>query len=176
MRRVCLIAVLFVLSVGVTWGQKGQGGPKNKVSLPECAVDGQVTKWSNAEQNWVCASDNDTLGTLMCTNGQVAEFNGMVWECVAGQGVPVPTCNDGQILKWNANSAAWDCADMPTVGPTLFVVDSQGQELGVVVDVPSFERVKVVTELAGNVVLLTVTPLEIRGQGQPDIGNGGGGF
>ncbi len=113
MRRVCLIAVLFVLSVGVTWGQKDKGGPKNKVSLPECAVEGQVTKWSDAEQNWVCASDDDTVGTLMCTNGQVAEFNGMVWECVAGQGVPVSTCSDGQTLKWNANSAAWDCADMP---------------------------------------------------------------
>ena len=94
----------------------GGGGPKDKVSLPECTVDGQLAKWSDTEQNWVCAIGDDTLGTLLCTNGQVAKFNGMVWQCVAGQGVPVPTCSDGQILKWNANSAAWDCADMPPTG------------------------------------------------------------
>ena len=63
---------------------------------------------------------------------------------------------------------------MPTVGPTLVMVDSQGQEIGVVVDEKGFyEQATVASELAGNVVLLTVTPLEIRGRGQPDIGNGG---
>ena len=55
-------------------------------------------------------------------------------ECIADQGVPVPMCNDGHILRWTANSAACECADLPTASPTLFMVDSQGQEIGVMVD------------------------------------------
>ena len=54
--------------------------------------------------------------------------------CIADQGVPVPMGNDGQILRCTANSAALECADMPTASPTLFMVDSQGQEVGVMVD------------------------------------------
>lgn len=170
-------------------GAQGPQGPPGEPPLPECTVDGQVTKWSDSEQNWVCASDNDTdtdtLATLFCTQGQLAKFNGMVWECVADQGEPVPTCNDGQILKWNANNTAWECADIPTASPALFMVDSQGQEIGIVIDA-TFESVStappqssaiteatVATELAGNLVLLGITPLEIRGRGQADIGNGG---
>jgi hypothetical protein len=63
-------------------------------------------------------ADADTLGALVCADGQVAKWDaaGGVWLCADdadedSDTLAGLTCADGQLAKWDEAGGAWSCAD-----------------------------------------------------------------
>ncbi len=81
--------------------------------------DGQVPKWNGGTTSWSCGADVDTntLGSLVCAEGQVAKYVGTFWTCANDDNALAVTCTDGQIPKWSGTG--WTCAtdeDTNTLG------------------------------------------------------------
>ncbi len=98
------------------------GGVSVSVTGLPSCSDGQVLKWQSGA--WVCGSDN--AGSLpSCSNGQVLKYNGTTWICSSdNSGTTLPSCSAGQVVKWNGSF--WACAADETVaGTTVFMITQQ---------------------------------------------------
>ncbi|MCX6803018.1 MAG: hypothetical protein NTY48_00430 [Candidatus Diapherotrites archaeon] len=78
-----------------------------------CA-DGNVLKWSGAQNKWVCGGTIlSTGGTPLptCQDGNILKYFSGTWVCgTDNNGAPLPlTCLDGNVLKWNATQSKWIC-------------------------------------------------------------------
>lgn len=101
--------------------------------LPQGCTPGQIAK-VDVEGQWVCAGDEDTVGALFCSDEQIARFNGVSWNCGADQvGTVLPACSAGQIPVADG-SGGWLCCDPPPTTSRLVLLDSLGQEIGLVLD------------------------------------------
>ncbi len=74
------------------------------------------------------ATDHDTLGGMVCSNGELARWNGSSWTCSEDADTLANlACGANQVAKWNG--ASWICAqDDDTVyeiGPGLMLDGSQ---------------------------------------------------
>jgi preprotein translocase subunit Sec61beta len=67
------------------------------------------------------ATDHDTLGSLSCSDGELAKWNGSQWVCetdIDFDTLGALACGSGQVAKWNGS--AWECApDVDTNTDTL---------------------------------------------------------
>ncbi len=78
-----------ILHLGGAAGDDGLMFPDDTLqttALPAPCGAGQVVKWDNVNELWVCAddvdTDSDTLSTLACGNGQILKWNNG-WNCAA---------------------------------------------------------------------------------------------
>jgi hypothetical protein len=68
--------------------------------------DGEVPRL--AAGSWTCSPDQDTVGTLACAEGAVARQVGGSWTCSTDEdSLGTLSCSNGQIPRWTGSS--WDC-------------------------------------------------------------------
>ncbi len=82
------------------------------------------------------ATDHDTLGGMVCSNGELARWNGSSWVCSSDTDtLATLACAADQVAKWNG--ASWICAqDDDTVyeiGPGLMLDGSVGWHSSLVI-------------------------------------------
>ena len=73
---------------------------------------------------------SDTLSNLSCSADQIAKWDGSAWVCATdetggGGGLQLPTCNDGEIIKYNTSTSQWECAVLvsSSAGVQVFTED-----------------------------------------------------
>ncbi len=134
--------------IPVSDGNGGFAWSDDKDSLEglKC-VSGQVLKWNEWENRWICgydaygsgSSNTDLLASLHCAEGQVPKRMGNTWVC--GDDVDTDTtipdtdtlgsltgCNNGQVAKWNGT--AWICGDDVDTDTTIPNTDTLGSLTG----------------------------------------------
>jgi hypothetical protein len=62
--------------------------------------------------------DADTLGSLVCSAGQIAKFDGAAWVCAADQDTSAADCPAGQVLVSDGNGG--QCVELPAGGGPAF--------------------------------------------------------
>eukprot|EP01098_Paradermamoeba_levis_P011622 TRINITY_DN49_c0_g1_i1.p1 TRINITY_DN49_c0_g1~~TRINITY_DN49_c0_g1_i1.p1 ORF type:complete len:446 (-),score=154.59 TRINITY_DN49_c0_g1_i1:52-1257(-) len=83
----------------------------SSANFPSCTT-GQVLTWGGSA--WGCLAstsvpDSNVLTSLSCTAGAVAKKSGTSWVCGSDNDT-VPTCSNGQTVKYNATTSTWVCA------------------------------------------------------------------
>lgn len=77
--------------------------------------------------------DDDQLGTLGCSSGQIPIYDGLAWTCSdpVGDGDTLAslTCGDGQVAKWNDGAGEWQCGDDTGTG-TAYLAGNQLDLIG----------------------------------------------
>ncbi len=115
-----------------------------EIGLLSGCMDGEVLKWNQASGAWECQpdvdtdTDTDSFAALSCLDNQVLKYDTDHWICAEDVvGSPGETysakvnmglefdgteigllsgCMDGEILKWNQASGAWECRpDVDTI-------------------------------------------------------------
>ncbi len=77
--------------------------------VAQCS-DGNLLKWSSAQNSWVCGGVAVTAtGLPSCAAWEILKYNGSAWICSPDFiGTTLPSCVSGQIIKYNGS--AWVCA------------------------------------------------------------------
>ncbi|MGA1823801.1 MAG: tail fiber domain-containing protein [bacterium] len=73
-----------------------------------CA-DGQVAKWNKTKSTWQCADDMDTDTDTQLSQAEVNAYESD--PTVNALAKTTLSCSDGQIVKWNNSTLAWECAN-----------------------------------------------------------------
>ena len=69
--------------------------------LPQGCGAGQVAKWDDFVGEWLCDADFDALGNLLCSPGEIPQFNGSTWTCVPNGNGWSLTGNSGTVYGTN---------------------------------------------------------------------------
>ena len=88
-------------------------GDDDSLGALSCST-GQVTAWDGSA--WRCVTTADALGGLICSAGQVVTWNGAAWACAAdADALTTLACAARQRPDWDGSS--WGCAaDADTIG------------------------------------------------------------
>ena len=86
-----------------------------------CSV-GEITSWDGSA--WICVSSiDDTLSSLACLDGEFARWDDILseWYC-ASDSLEQLNCSDGEVVTYSSSSGGWVC----TSPQALFDADSDG--------------------------------------------------
>ena len=97
----------------------------DNLALPVCG-DNQILVYSDPDGDgtweWVCADFPITLPT--CDDGQILVYRDGTWACENTVTPPATPCANGQVLKYNTTTSAWECADDTDTGITTLSATS----------------------------------------------------